>query len=57
VLETAIVIGIVLAAAGVVGYGLYRSATRREECTGCTGCGPAHNETCRDGRDCGCDGP
>jgi hypothetical protein len=38
-IETMIVIGIVLIAAGGVGYGLYRSATGKSGCAGCKGCG------------------
>lgn len=56
-IETIIVIGLVLIAAGGVGYLLWRSATRGGGCAGRTGAGTACNETCRDGRDCGCGGP
>ncbi|MFP4215776.1 MAG: FeoB-associated Cys-rich membrane protein [Planctomycetota bacterium] len=38
-METIIAIGIVVLAAGGVGYGLYRSASGKSGCAGCRGCG------------------
>ncbi|RPI61312.1 MAG: FeoB-associated Cys-rich membrane protein [Planctomycetaceae bacterium] len=43
--ESVIVIGIVLLAAGGVGFGLYRSAAGKGECPGCRGCSK-EKETC-----------
>lgn len=42
-IETWIVIGIVVLAAGGVGFGLYRAASGKRGCAGCQGCG--HKET------------
>ncbi len=38
-IETVIVIGIVLLAAGGVGFALYRGATGKSHCAGCSECG------------------
>jgi hypothetical protein len=47
--ETVIVIGIVLLAAGGVGYGLYRAITGKRGCAGCQGCG-IRETRCRQGK-------
>jgi len=38
-IETLIVIGMVLLAAGGAGFALYRGATGKSRCGGCSGCG------------------
>jgi hypothetical protein len=41
--ETGIVVLIVMAATTGVCYGLYRSASGKSRCAGCSGCGHASN--------------